>query len=312
MLVSICIPCFNADQYLSETLSGLLNQSYPDIEIIIIDDHSIDQSAHIITDFIKKDPRVKMFFAEKRGAAAARNQAFKLSKGDFIVFFDADDWVPENFIETQLQCLDSNKSVVVSEWGRFYNNDLSTLEKDTRQVQKNLSFENWIKIYWYNVNHMTCPGRVLIPRNLIEDAGLWDEDLTLNDDFTFYTRIFSQCELIKYNSQTTFYYRSGINGLSSIKSSEAYHSFFNSLIRSITIAQNLFKEQPALNICYANLLQNFIYEVYPNEQQMIKLAEKNINELKGADLAFPAGGITKILVRILGWKSIKKLKQFIK
>lgn len=313
MLVSICIPCFNASQYLSATLHALLNQTHKNVEIIIVDDHSNDRSIEIIDDFAKKDKRVKMASAEKSGAAAARNKAFKISKGDFVIFFDADDWIPENFIQTQLECIGSNKkNVVVAEWGRFYRNDLSSLSIDPHQIKKDLSFENWIKNYWCNVTHMTCPGRVLIPRILIENAGLWDEYLNLNDDFTFYTRIFSKCTLIKYNSNSTFYYRSGVNGLSSRRNAEAYYSFFKALTRSIAIAQNTLENKSELNICYANLLQNFVYEVYPAQQQLIKQAEEKIKILGGANLKFPAGGITKLLVNLIGWRLTRKLKHFIK
>ncbi|MBB6235497.1 glycosyltransferase involved in cell wall biosynthesis [Pedobacter sp. AK013] len=308
MLVSICIPCHNAQPYLAETLSCLINQSHKNLEIIVVDDHSKDESVKIIQEFAEKDQRIRFETAKSKGAAAARNQACELSKGNFVGFFDADDWIPENFIETQLQTLKTDQEVVVCTWGRFYHNNLSTITIDDSQVKTDLSFEQWILHYWINNSHMTCPGRVLMPRHLIDQSGLWDEDLNLNDDFTFYTRIFSNCSIIRYNPRSVFYYRSGISGLSSTKGSLAYQSLYNSLVRSITSAQSKLKISKELNICYANLLQNFIYETYPYEPKLIKQTEQLIQALGGSNLRFPAGGKSRILASIVGWKLTKRLK----
>lgn len=308
ILVSICIPCYNASSYLVETLNSLLNQTHKNLEVIIVDDHSKDESIKIIKEFATKDERIRIETAKNKGAAAARNQAYKQSNGNYIIFFDVDDWIPENFIETQLQVLQSDQEVVVSTWGRFYHNDLSTITIDDSQVKTDLNFEQWILLYWINISHMTCPGRILIPRSLIDKSGQWDEDLSLNDDFTFYSRIFSNCSLIRYNANSVFYYRSGINGLSSKKGSVAYQSLYSSLIRSIKSAQSKLKTSKELNNCYANLLQNFIYEAYPYEPKLMKQAEQLIKTFGGSGLKFPAGGKTKILVKILGWKLVKIIK----
>ncbi|TBO42194.1 glycosyltransferase family 2 protein [Pedobacter kyonggii] len=311
MLVSICIPCYNAETYLAETLKCLLSQSHKNLEIIIVDDHSKDESVKIIQEFAKKDERISFEMAQHKGAAAARNQAYKQSNGNYIVFFDADDWVPENFVETQLQSLQSDQEIVVSTCGRFYHNDLNTITIDDSQVKTDLSFEQWVLHYWINISHMTCPGRVLIPRNLVEQSGLWDEDLNLNDDFVFYTRVFSNSSLIRYNPSSVFYYRSGINGLSSKKGNLAYQSLYNSLVRSITSAQSKLKISKELNKCYANLLQNFIYEAYPYEPKLIKQADQLIKSWGGSNLKFPAGGKTKLVNSLLGWKLVKKIKNLI-
>lgn len=311
MLVSICIPCYNGSSYLAETLNSLLNQTHKNLEIIVIDDNSQDESVKIIQGFAEKDQRIHFETAKSKGAAAARNQAYKQSNGNYVIFFDADDWIPENFVETQLQSLQSDREVVVSTWGRFYHNDLSTITIDHSQVKTDLNFEQWVLHYWINISHMTCPGRVLIPRNLVEQSGLWDEDLSLNDDFTFYTHVFSNCSLIRYNANSIFYYRSGINGLSSKKGSLAYQSLYNSLVRSITSAQSKLKISKELNKCYANLLQNFIYEAYPYEPKLIKQAKQLIKASGGSNLKFPAGGRTKLINSLLGWKLVKKLKNLI-
>ena len=307
-LVSICIPCYNAALFLRETLNCLLNQSYQMLEIIIIDDNSTDSSIPIIEEYALRDGRVRFETAKSKGAAAARNQAYQLSKGKYVTFFDADDWIPENFIATQLQALSSDHEVVVAKWGRFYQDDLATIKEDPIQIRMDLTFEEWIKHYWLNNTHMTCPGRVLMPRILIEQSGLWDEDLSLNDDFIFYTRIFSNSGLIRFNDVSLFFYRSGVNGLSSKKGDHHYRSLYKSITRAIVVAQAKLKESKEINNCYANLLQSLIYEVYPLEPKIIKEAEKCIKALGGSNFKYQGGRKTKFLNFLFGWKLTTKLK----
>lgn len=310
-LISICIPCYNCELYLDETFKSLLNQSYDNLQIIIIDDNSTDNSLNIIKKYASKDNRILFEVAKNKGAAAARNQAYSLSIGDYIVFFDADDWIPPNFFSSQLQCIKTNLDVVVANWGRFHNNDINTLSIAQNQIKINLTFENWIINYWTNISHMTCPGRILMPKNLVEMSGLWDENLSLNDDFPFYTRIFSNCSVIAYNNESTFYYRSGINGLSALKTNKGYISLYNSLVIGISTAEKFFPNNLRVKLACANLLQNFIYECYPKEPILINKATSKIIQLGGAKLKFPSGGKTEILNTFFGWQLVKRIKNYI-
>lgn len=311
MLVSICIPCYNAAAYIAETLDSLLRQNHHDLEIIIVDDNSTDGSLEVVKHCKKRDPRIAFYYASGKGAAAARNQAYKLSTGEFIVFLDADDWIPKNFIETQLQTFETREEVVVSAWGRFYQNDLATIEKDINQVDKDLTFEEWILSYWHNASNMTCPGRVLMHKNLIERTGLWNEDLSLNDDFPFFTKLFANSSIIRFNNKSIFHYRSGVNGLSSRKGHMAYTSLFNSLEEAIETARSKFNNNKLVNKSCANLWQNFIYETYPLESHLIEKAKYSIKALGGSDLKFQSGRKTKLLNSFLGWKLVKRIKLYL-
>jgi glycosyltransferase involved in cell wall biosynthesis len=97
-LVSIIIPVYNSEKYLEKCLSSVLNQSYKNIEVILIDDGSSDNSLEIIKKYAKNDRRIKYKSQENKGQSHARNVGIKMSKGDFIVFVDSDDWLDETFI----------------------------------------------------------------------------------------------------------------------------------------------------------------------------------------------------------------------
>ena len=100
-LVSIIIPCFNYGRYLPEAFESIFSQSYPNIEIILIDDGSTDDTRQIVERYNK----VKYFYQANKGLSAARNAGIENSSGDFLVFLDADDWLLPDAITTNLSYL---------------------------------------------------------------------------------------------------------------------------------------------------------------------------------------------------------------
>lgn len=102
-LISIILPVYNAEKYIERALKSLINQSYKNIEILCIDDGSKDNSYNIIKEF--KDERIKLFRQENSGPAKARNVGLSNSKGEYIMFCDADDWYETNMCELMLETI---------------------------------------------------------------------------------------------------------------------------------------------------------------------------------------------------------------
>lgn len=271
----------------------------------MVNDGSTDNTFHVAQSI--NDKRVKIIQQSNKGASASRNEAFKQSKGEYIVFVDADDLINHDYLYNQILTVNGKTdSVVLAQWGRFTNNDLTTF-KLVPNPDQSMTLQTWVKEFWYHVNPMTNPGRILIPRNLIEKAGLWNENLTLNDDLEFFTRIFDNSNVLIFNNESTLYYRSGVNGLSGIRGKKAYTSLYNSLKLSTEIVSKKYNNEATKKAC-ANMWQSFIYIVYPNENHLIKLVEKELNNLVKSNLKFPTGGITKIIINLLGWKMTVHLK----
>jgi len=90
-LVSIIIPCFNYGQYLAECLTSVINQTYENMEIIILDDGSTDDSSQIANEFAKNDKRINYFWQANKGYPSIHNKGLDLAKGEFIIYLDADD-----------------------------------------------------------------------------------------------------------------------------------------------------------------------------------------------------------------------------
>ncbi len=96
-LISLIIPCYNAEQTLKKCLNSVIHQDYQNLEIIIIDDGSTDESSKIYENFQNKDERVKIYKQENSGVSKARNKGVSLTTGEYICFVDSDDWVETNY-----------------------------------------------------------------------------------------------------------------------------------------------------------------------------------------------------------------------
>jgi glycosyltransferase involved in cell wall biosynthesis len=99
-LVSIVIPCYNQARFLSEAIESALIQTHPRVEVIVVDDGSTDNTAEVVARF----PRVRRVWQDNRGVAEARNAGFRASRGEYVVFVDADDRLASNAVEAHLAC----------------------------------------------------------------------------------------------------------------------------------------------------------------------------------------------------------------
>src|SRR5438270_12821021 len=111
-LVSVLVPCFNAELYVAEAIHSALTQTWPNIEVVVVDDGSTDNSGSVLDSFTTR--RVKVIHQDNKGQSAAANRAFQESSGDYIKFFDADDLVHTELIERQMRRLSDDTFAVAS------------------------------------------------------------------------------------------------------------------------------------------------------------------------------------------------------
>lgn len=113
--VSIIVPVYNTEKYLTKCLNSLINQTLKEIEIIIIDDGSTDNSHQILLKYAKKDSRINIFQQENLKQGAARNRGIEIAQGEYIGFVDADDWVDENYFEKlYYSAIENNSDIAIA------------------------------------------------------------------------------------------------------------------------------------------------------------------------------------------------------
>ncbi|MGN6617069.1 MAG: glycosyltransferase family 2 protein [Ilyomonas sp.] len=306
-LVSVCIAAYNAENYIEQTLNSLYEQSYPHIEIIVVNDGSKDSTLNLL----KKQQKHNLVIInqDNKGQCAAANTAFKHAKGELIKFMDADDLISRDFIKNQVERLNGrNNAIASASWGRFSKDDLSDFQLNYEKVWKDMKPIDWlVESLWEGPNMMQC-ALWLIPRGILESSGIWDERLSLINDFEFFIRVLLASEDILFTKDAFLYYRSEISdSLSKQKTRKALESAYLSITLGIEHLLSFEDTLRVRKVC-ADYFQLWKYEFYPNHPDLFFGAEKRIEELGGSQIEFPAGGMTKLFTVFLGWKRTKKLK----
>lgn len=109
-LISVIVPVFNVELYLEKCIKSILGQSYSNLEVIFVDDGSMDKSAEILDMYAQNDSRVRVIHQTNKGPSAARNTGLNICRGDYIGFVDADDWISETMFEILLDNAEKEKA----------------------------------------------------------------------------------------------------------------------------------------------------------------------------------------------------------
>jgi glycosyltransferase involved in cell wall biosynthesis len=205
MLVSVIVPVFNSESFITETMDSVIKQTWKHLEIIVVDDGSTDRSLYVLQQY--RDPRIKVFKQNNKGACAARNLGLQYSSGNVVQFLDADDILAPDKIEHQVKRLlsfdDYNDKIIHSQWGRFYKSIDENIKWEPREaIRKDLNPADWLI-----ADQMSNTHCWLVPRKLIELGGFWDESLERNQDGEFFSRLISNAQDVLFCSEAKVYYR---------------------------------------------------------------------------------------------------------
>ena len=179
-LVSVIIPCFNAQQWLSEAIDSVLTQTYPQIEIIVIDDGSTDGSLEIIKSY---GEQIIWETGSNQGANRARNRGFALAQGEYIQYLDADDYLFPDKIAEQVRFLKASVAdIVYADWrhqihladGSSYLDDVRVCGPKADFLESLLANDRWSNL-----------TPILFSRSIVADCEGWDESLPAAQDRDF-------------------------------------------------------------------------------------------------------------------------------
>lgn len=180
-LVSIIIPVYNSEKYLSKCLNSVIYQTYSNLEIIVINDGSTDNSESIVKEYLNNDDRIKYFENVNHGVSYTRNYGLSVATGKYITFLDSDDTIEENFIEKMLFCYKNNDvQLVVC--------DYTNRKKKSKNMTKSetlISMMNGKEIMGYCWNKMYL--NEIIKKHEIK----FNENIYVCEDFLFNVKYFS-------------------------------------------------------------------------------------------------------------------------
>jgi glycosyltransferase involved in cell wall biosynthesis len=296
--------CYNAEAFVRDAIESVLNQTFTDYELIIVDDGSTDRSAEVISSYVRHN--VTLLRQGNQGASVARNRAFQDSVGEFVIFMDADDVISPRHIESLLaRAEELHGCIALSRWDRFHTSIQEAACPD-RPTEQDLPGVDWLVLDWANARPMTQSGMLLLPRHLLEAHGGWNEHLTLLDDFEFFARLITRSNGIRFAPSAMLYYRSGLpNSLSKTRSRRGVESALDSLILGTRHLLAVEDSERTRRVC-ANLLQDFQYAYYPDHADLRGKACARVAELGGSSQVPDGPPGFHRLRRLLGWKVARR------
>lgn len=204
-LISVIVPVYNVEKYVEECVNSLLAQTYPFLEIILVDDGSTDDSYSVCQKLSKKDKRIKLYKKSNGGLSSARNYGLSKAKGNLISFIDSDDFISLNFYEVLINpILKQNCDLSFCNYQEFTNRcDINTVETG----EANYSYYNE-KAFW---NQTFEKANASISCNKLYKKHLFDEVLfpvgSIHEDEFVLHKIISKTKLIAYTQSALYYYR---------------------------------------------------------------------------------------------------------
>lgn len=200
-LVSIIIPVYNSEKYIKRCLNSVLNQTYKNIEIVIVDDGSTDNSFLEINKF--EDKRIKYFKKENEGVSIARNYGIKKSSGEYLLFVDSDDYIAKDMINELVKRIEGLSEIV------FCNN----MEIWYNKEEERRLFVSVDKLSKNNVIREIASGRAglvcskLVSKKVIEDNNiLFDKNLKVGEDQLFFLEVVEKSDEFKHVDKSLYFY----------------------------------------------------------------------------------------------------------
>lgn len=218
--VSIIIPVYNAEKYLKKCIDSVLSQTLKEIEIILVDDGSIDDSTNILNDYAKNHKNIKVIHQQNSGPAIARNAGMEIATGEYIGFIDSDDYVSSDMYETLYNAATiNNVDIVISDYYTVKKDNIipsahfkfpsnQVIAKD--DILKLITNANESRILWFG-------WKGIYKRNIIQSQKIIYPLLKLGEETVFLLDCFLSANSMYYIDKPFYYYEQTPNSLTRIK-----------------------------------------------------------------------------------------------
>ncbi len=235
-LVSVIVPVYKVEEYLSRCIESIINQTYKNLEIILVDDGSPDNCPQICDEYAKKDNRIKVIHKENGGLSDARNAGMKIATGEYTAFIDSDDYIDLSMFEHMVQVSIVEKADIVEcNVYSVYDNCIEKYNTDTYAIynQNNLIMEAYIKYYHIKTVVWNKLYKTELIKNISFEFGKYNED----EFFTY--RVLANANVLVHIDNYYYYYYQRVGSImGSEYSIKALDSLEGSMQRAVFIKNN--------------------------------------------------------------------------
>ena len=248
MKVSVIVPIYNTSKYLEKCINSIINQTigFENIELILVNDGSTDDSEKIIKKYLKAHKNIKYIYQENSGLSSARNSGLKIASGEYISFVDSDDWINENMYELMLHNNDKYDIIVCNICFTYPTVIIKRNMKRIDDLQKNFILTN------------SCACNILMKKSFLDKNNFEFPEGIIYEDLASIPPLASKTKKIIYLNEYLYYY---VQRLSSTVHHNKYNKKILNIYDSLDIFSNSFKKNNTYDKFYNETEYNNIYNL---------------------------------------------------
>ena len=240
-LVSVVVPVYKVEKYLRKCVDSIVNQSYQNLEIILVDDGSPDMCGKICDEYAQKDSRIKVVHKKNGGLSDARNEGIKNVNGDYLMFVDSDDYISKEYVKLMLDVAqETNGDIIIGKTVHIDETGLCMKDNKEYPIEKEYTAQEALEvIFWQKEFDTNACGKLY--RSTCFKENFFKKGI-LYEDFELIYKIIDKCQKIIFVSGAEYYY----------------------LHREDSIMSSRFDERKLILIEIAETILSFIEKKYPD------------------------------------------------
>lgn len=278
--ISIIVPVYKVEQYLDRCVTSILNQTFTDFELILVDDGSPDRCPQICDEWAKKDTRIRVIHKKNGGAGAARNAALKCAQGEYIGFVDSDDWIAANMYEYLYHLLQTHPDAQIAQCDAIRtSNETQVPPRHVEKLQmwnQQQMMEYFFRIHGEESNYAIW--NKLIRRELLNGfsfvEGTISEDVAANFDF------FSRAQEMVVSNQVLYFYFVNQNGVTKSKVTKRDLEYVHVWERIAAKVSSTYLEYAKINLARAKftILSKMLLYSYDSKDLELKTMKRKMKK----------------------------------
>lgn len=284
--VSVIVPIFNAAKYLDKCITSILNQTFSDLELILVNDGSTDTSLNSCLKYQKKDSRVIVIDKQNEGSIATRRKGVEAAKSNYVMFVDADDWIDKKMIETlYIESKKNNTDITVCNMYKVLGNSKLIKEKNNsvyfkedKIYDKEQIMSELVVAFFHGHPFPANLCGKLYKKDLVLNSGNFlDRIHFLGDDLYYNLEIFLKSNSIKVINKPLYYYRAGGN------TSKYMPYFFDDMINGYEIQKEVINKYfveskqhryKGISIMLLNTFKTALNNLFDSDLNELQIKEK--------------------------------------
>ncbi len=294
--ISVIVPVYNVEKYLPRCIESILNQTFTDFELLLVDDGSPDCCGKICDEYATKDNRIRVFHKTNEGVSSARNVGLNKAKGKWISFIDSDDWVDENLLDSLFNSAVNNPSdLVISGYIRVSSKCKKIMMYEKKTLKTNQISLDLIESELNKSVKFRMPWGRLFKKDIITSNGIiFNENLSLGEDFLFNLQYIMHISSVSIINETSYFYRETVCSLTKkfypIEIRIYSCNVFKDILEKLALK---YSNEKIFNYLFSKQLENILRYSYrfpiikKDRLKSLNYYFENINEKLQQNISFP-------------------------